>query len=171
MIAKGKTFTYVLIICVAAVWGLIIYRVYAGMSEEDDVTPIVSTPKVPFFKMVDHQQDAVELDLNYRDPFLASAGYETVQEQKSNLPSALVPQQIQSNRSAMPKPQVNWSTVQYTGFVNNPDTKSKMALVAINGNSALLREGQSAHGLKLLKNLGDSLKVQFQGETKFIKIK
>ena len=168
---KGKTFTYLLIVCVAAVWGLIIYRVYAGMSENESLSPVAGSPKVAYFKMVDHQQDTVELNLNYRDPFVASTGFETALEDKKSMISTPVQKQVQPMSSVAQKPQVNWSSVQYTGFVNNPDTKQKAILISVNGNSVLLKEGQSAHGLKLLKNMGDSLKVQFQGETKFIKIK
>lgn len=164
-------FTYVLIACVAAVWGLIIYRIYAGLSEDDSLVPVTVAPKVPYFKMVDHQSDLVELDLNYRDPFTAVAGYEHVPEKKDEITSRPSVQNVSPIKPVVQKPQVNWSTVQYTGYVYNPDNKQKMVLMAINGNSALLKEGQTAHGLKLLKNFGDSLKVQFLGETKFIKIK
>lgn len=168
--AKGKTLTYLLMAGVVAVWGLIFYRVYIGMSEEDLETPMTASAKVPYFKMVDHHQDQVNLDLNYRDPFSPANTYVETKPVASKLENVAAP------RPAMPgpmmsKPQVNWSNVQYTGYVNNATSKQKMVILSVNGNTAVLTEGQSAHGVKLLKYLGDSVSVQYQGEKKNIKIK
>lgn len=169
--AKGKTFTYVLITCVAAVWGLIVYRVYAGMSEDGALPPIAKSVKVPYFKLVDHQNDQVKLELGYRDPFAVPNSVEGSPRERAE-PTLGLPRNSQPQRQHPPqKPQVNWATVQYTGYVHNPDSKQRRVLIAINGNTILLKEGESVQGLKLLKNFGDSLKVQYQGEIKFINIK
>lgn len=167
--AKGKTLTYLLIAGVVAVWGLIFYRVYIGMSEEDLDTPVATTAKVPYFKMVDHHQDQVNLDLNYRDPFGQATAYDVVKPVVKSENTA--PARPQMAMPMTQKPQVNWSNVQYTGYVNNAASKQKMVILSVNGNTAVLAEGQSAHGVKLLKYLGDSVSVQYQGEKKNIKIK
>lgn len=164
---KGKAFTYVLIVCVAAVWGLIIYRVYAAASEDDERSLVTSSSKPQYIKIIDHQDDQVSLNLNYRDPFNVVAGYESDYEKKDAQSVSAV------NRAKLIpiKSPVVWPTISYGGYINNPDTKQKTALLTVNGNSVLLKEGQSTYGLKLLKNSVDSLKIQFQGETKIIKIK
>ncbi len=168
--AKGKTLTYLLIAGVVAVWGLIFYRVYIGMSEEELDTPVAVSTKVPYFKMVDHHQDQVSLDLNYRDPFAQATAYD-VAKPATVKPENTAPARPQMAMPMAQKPQVNWSNVQYTGYVNNAASKQKMVILSVNGNTAVLAEGQSAHGVKLLKYLGDSVSVQYQGEKKNIKIK
>lgn len=166
---KSKKFTYVLMVCVAAVWGIIFYRVYMAVTEED--APLAAAPvaKAEYFKMVNHDEDAVTLNLNYRNPF--SGGTEYFAEEKT--PTNPSPIKTTSAIPTMPmaKPMINWSGISYNGFINNTATKQKLALLSINGKEAMLAEGQSANGLKLLKHAGDSVKVQYQGETKFIRIK
>ncbi len=164
---KSKKFTYVLMVCVAAVWGIIFYRIFVAVAEED--TPIMAGPvaKTPYFKMVNHEEDPVSLDLNYRNPFSGAAtGFveeKIVPAVRVNVPA--------SPPSFMPKPQVNWSGIIYSGYISNPSTKQKLAILSINGKEAMLAEGQSANGLKLLKHAGDSVRVLYQGETKYIRIK
>lgn len=164
---KSKKFTYVLMACVAAVWGIIFYRIYVAVTEED--APITAGPvaKTAYFKMVNHEEDKVALDLNYRNPF--SGGTSSFVEEKETPITATVKPMPQA--PFMPKPQVNWGGVLYSGYINNPTTKQKLAILSINGKEAMLSEGQSANGLKLLKHAGDSVRVQYQGETKYIRIK
>jgi len=168
--AKGKTLTYLLIAGVVAVWGLIFYRVYIGMSEEDLDIPVAAATKVPYFKMLDHHEDQVNLDFSYRDPFSGSNTYEVAKPVVSRSENVAIPRPATISPMAS-KPQVNWSNVQYTGYVNNAASKQKMVILSVNGNTAVLAEGQTAHGVKLLKYLGDSVSVQYQGEKKNIKIK
>jgi len=53
----------------------------------------------------------------------------------------------------------------------NPATKKLIALVSVNGQNITLSEGQTKNEVKLIKNLRDSIKVSFEGKTKFIGIK
>lgn len=164
---KSKKFTYVLMACVAAVWGIIFYRIYVAVNEEE--TPIASGPvaKAAYFKMVNHQEDRVVLDLNYRNPF--AGGQASFVPAEKDVPVAAIKAMPQA--PFMPKQQVNWSGVLYSGYINNPTTKQKLAILSVNGKETMLAEGQSANGLKLLKHAGDSVRVQYQGETKYIRIK
>lgn len=164
---KSKKFTYVLMACVAAVWGIIFYRIFVAVSEEDAPIMAGTVTKTAYFKMVNHEEDPVSLNLDYRNPFSSStAGFveeKTVSAVRVNVASPQPP--------FMPKPQVNWSGVSYSGYINNPSTKQKLAILSVNGKEVMLSEGQSANGIKLLKHTGDSVKVQYQGETKYIRIK
>lgn len=168
---KAKGFTFLLIACVALVWGLIIYRIYAGLKDDEDVVMQTVSKKIPYFNMVDHRNDLYTLNLNYRNPFAELSAFDISVETKSETKEEPKSTLQQSNRAFVQKPQVNWSSIHYIGYVNNADSKQKAILVSLNGNTLLLEEGKSASGLKLLKNMGDSLKVQFQGEVKYIKIK
>jgi hypothetical protein len=162
---KGKALTYVLMACVAAVWGIIFYRIYLGVAEDEPTIATAHTAKVAYFKMVNHANDTVKLDLAYRNPFEEKnfVNIEEKADRSEPITKIAAPQ--------MPKPQVNWSGIIYSGYISNPSSKQKLAILSVNGKETLLVEGQSANGLKLLKYLGDSIKVQYQGETKHIRIK
>ncbi|MBB6273349.1 hypothetical protein HDF26_003809 [Pedobacter cryoconitis] len=165
---KGKKFTYLLIVCVAGVWGIIFYRIYAGLQQEDGLpVSTVSKGKPEYFKLVNHETDKVVLNLNYRDPFAEIlVGMKVVNE-----PVTPNPVKLLVTPAAMPRPMVNWSAIQYTGYINNPSTKSRIAIIKVNGVEGMLTEGQSLEGFKLLRNAGDSVKVQYQNSTKYISLK
>ena len=55
------------------------------------------------------------------------------------------------------KPVVNWGFVKYSGYILNPDSKKTIALMNINGKSAMMAEGETTDNVKLLKNMHDSL--------------
>jgi len=66
---------------------------------------------------------------------------------------------------------MNWSFITYSGYIRNPSTKKLVALVSINGQSLTLSEGEIKNQVKLVKNLRDSIKISYEGKTKFISIK
>lgn len=166
---KGKKFTYLLIVCVAGVWGIIFYRIYAGLGPEDEL-PVssISRGKPEYFKLINHETDREVLNLNYRDPFAAMTSAEV---KNSTDPLEASHQVKVLSMPATPKPMVNWSAIQYTGYINNPSTKSRIAIIMVNGKEGMLTEGQSLDGLKLIKHAGDSVKVQYQNSTKYISLK
>jgi hypothetical protein len=69
------------------------------------------------------------------------------------------------------KPAMNWSFISYSGYIRNPASKKLIALVSINGQNLTLAEGETKNQVKLLKNLRDSIKISYEGKTKFIVIK
>ncbi|OOQ58334.1 hypothetical protein [Mucilaginibacter pedocola] len=162
---KNKKVTYLLIVFVAVVWGLIGYRVFAALNSDEDgaVTPqkaaIVKEPIVDYTR----PEDTVKLNFNYRDPFEEGKEAPPVKVAALAAPVAV-------SRPAMPMgpPPINWGMIQYTGYIRNPDTKKLIALLTVNGKSLMLAEGEQGEGLKLLKNLKDSVKVAYQNKTKFI---
>jgi len=164
---KGKKFTYLLIVCVAGVWGIIFYRIYASMNEEEEPVAIVEHGAKPeYFKLVNHESDQIELNLNYQDPF-AVASPVIIETAK---PSAASEFRMPNNMPVQ-RPQVNWSAIQYTGYIFNPTTKQHVAIMQVNGAEAMLAEGQILNDLQLIKYAGDSVKVKYQNITKYITIK
>ncbi|RZM21554.1 MAG: hypothetical protein EOO88_32700 [Pedobacter sp.] len=69
------------------------------------------------------------------------------------------------------KPIVNWSTIHYVGRVYNPQTKENIAIFSIHGKEAMLAEGQSASGLKFIRQRGDSIQVSYQHAVKYLSVK
>ena len=161
---KSKKFTYILLLCVAAVWGIIFYRIYAAMAEEELPLPDAPTAKTAYFKLINHEEDQVVLDLSYRNPFTKESAPVSLPAVKQN--------NIQKPAAQfMPPPQLNWPAIQYTGYIYNPASKQKLALVLINGKEMMLSEGQKLNGVMLVKNAGDSIKVSYQNSSKYFRIK
>lgn len=159
---KNKKFTYFLGVVVAAIWGLIIYKVFKAISGDD--TPVVfNEPVRPKGPLTDYAipKDTTHLLLNYRDPFSAKKA-EPVEIPASELigkkPIKTVPQ----------RPSVNWGTIKYSGFIHNPGSKKLIAILNVNGKEVMLSEGEAAEQVKLIRNMKDSVKVSYQGEIKFI---
>jgi hypothetical protein len=160
---KSKKMTYLLICCVAGVWGVIFYRVFDGLAAEDSAPLNSRTIKELYFNMTDHAKDPVILEMDYSDPFaLANSAPEPLVKLAGPV-SPPMPMPI--------KPQVNWSGIVYSGQIYNRAEKRQVAIISINGKEVMLSEGERANGLKFIKRIGDSIKVEYQHATRFLSIK
>jgi len=162
---KSKKITYLLICCVAAVWGIVFHRIFTGMaSEEIPFTPETTTHE-SYFNMVDHANDNIALNLAYNDPY--SPGIDQMEVTSNNHVEQFntlrtVQQRVSQN--------VNWAGVIYSGQIFNPIAKRHVAIISVNGLEVMLSQGESVNGLKFIKRVGDSIKVEYQNATKFLSI-
>ncbi|MFI5139794.1 MAG: hypothetical protein ACHQIM_18375 [Sphingobacteriales bacterium] len=162
---KNKKLTYFLGFVVVMVWGVIIYRIIDASSGGDDPVPVVSNaPQKEVYNDFAVAKDTTRLLLNYRDPF-------GLIKQKDTLSLAVKKSYHKSMVSMPQKPVFNWGFIQYSGYIRNPGSKKLITLLSINGKSEMLSEGESRDNVKLIKNLKDSIKISFNGKTKFIAIK
>jgi hypothetical protein len=162
---KNKKLTYFLGFVVLMVWGIIIYRIIDASSGSDDPVPVVSnTPQKEAYNDFAIAKDTTHLLLNYRDPF-------GLVKQKDTLSLAAKKSTHKSMISMDKKPAFNWGFIQYSGYIRNPGSKKLITLISINGKNEMLSEGESRDNVKLIKNLRDSIKISFNGKTKFIPIK
>ncbi|NQX41303.1 hypothetical protein SAMN05421820_107155 [Pedobacter steynii] len=161
-VGKNKKLTYLLICAVAVVWGVILYRVF--FNQMDDDYEMKSQPVVRKQEPYDQyalKADTFKLALNYKDPFLGVVAPE---------PKVVaVPAQPVNFAPAPFKPQINWSSIKYSGYVVNPVTKKIVSIVVVNGKERMLSEGEFLEGVKLIKNKKDSILVFWQGKQKHIK--
>lgn len=160
---KNKKLTYLLILVVLSVWGLIIYRLLSATGGSDDTIPgPVSQPVKEAYNDFAIPKDTTHLLLNYRDPF----GITAVKDTTVNKPNP-----FKKIISVKPRPGINWGFIQYLGYIRNASSKKLIALLTINGKNEMLAEGQTKDQVKLIRNLRDSVKVSFGGKTKFIGMK
>lgn len=157
---KNKRLTYVLGLAVLVVWGLIIYRVIVATGSDSDEIPVATSPvkKGPYNDYA-IPKDTTRLLLNYRDPFGLVKPKDTIKTMPVHTPKLSV---------TLPKPVFNWSFVKYSGYMRNPGSKKLLAILTINGKSVNMAEGETIDKVKLLRNMGDSVKVSCDGHTKFI---
>lgn len=162
---KNKKLTYFLILVVAGLWGIIIYRVFSAVGNTDDDTQLATLkPIKESFNDYTIPKDTTKLLLNYRDPFGITKRKDTA-NRVSNMSKP------RPGIAITAKPAINWSFITYSGYIRNPATKRLVALVSINGQNLTLTEGETKNQVKLLKNLRDSIKVSFEGKAKFISMK
>ncbi|MGM9475202.1 hypothetical protein ACS5PU_02185 [Pedobacter sp. GSP4] len=162
---KEKGTTYLLICAVAVVWGIIFYRVFSGMAAED-IGPIPQQAvKKTYFNLVDHARDTVILDLSYSDPF--SKGYTAVAAE-----NVLTEQPILTRPTpVLAKPRTDWSGIVYIGQLYNAAQCRHVAIINVKGREIMLTEGQSGGELKFIRRVGDSVKVEYGGESRYLSIK
>lgn len=162
--AKNKKVTYLLICAVAAVWGIIVYRVFFNEAG-DDIQPHsfkTKTVAEPYDKYV-AKNDTFHLALNYRDPFLGKANV------TAEMPENLVIEHPMPMPVKPIAPVLNWNSIKYSGYITNPQTKKLVAILTVNGRERMIAEGETFEGVKLLKNKKDSILVGWLGKQKYIK--
>lgn len=164
--------TYVLIIAVAAVWGIIFYQIFKSISD-DDVTSFasVSKPNKPVDLQDYKRSDTGKLNLNYPDPFYRdiNAPEPIAIEQSITLPNSQIKASYQQEHYQNPREDIT-SFVAYQGFIINPNTKQAISIINFRGKEVMLPEGSIYEGMKLLRNLKDSIKISYQKEVTYIKL-
>jgi hypothetical protein len=161
---KNKKLTYLLICAVAAVWGIILYRVFfnEAADEYEPTNQHSQIEKDPYDQYV-AREDTFRLVLNYRDPFLGTLQNDVVDKSTSAIsPQVNIP-------VAPPPPPIDWSFVKYSGYVVNPKTKTLVSIISVNGVERMIAEGETFGGVRLLKNKRDSILISWQGKNKHIK--
>ncbi|AFD06661.1 hypothetical protein [Solitalea canadensis] len=161
---KNKTTTYSLLVAVLFIWGYVFYKAIDSVAASDNTNHVAKPVKdriaVPTITLM---PDTFTLMANYRDPFLDKPYNEaSIDTSKRNTISAPKPIKIE--------PYIDWSIIRYSGVIQNANSKQAIVLVNIRGKDYMMKEGATNDGVKLMKNQKDSIKVLFQGKSKFIRI-
>lgn len=147
---------------VLLVWGLIIYKVYAMLNDPE--TPDTSVVVKPSITKAEIKIENYDLLLNYRDPFLNKQELRTLNPKKikSNSKSSITIDKIKKG------PAVEWN-IAYSGMVYNQNTREKIALISINNENFIVKEGERREGFLIKTILEDSIKIQFNSDHRYIK--
>ena len=168
---KNKAMIYLLGLAVAVVWGLIVYRLVSASGGDEDLPQAMAAAPTSREPLNDYApvKDTARLMLSYRDPFAMTKAQDTAKviPLHTILSQSAKPSVV--NLAAAPvKPAINWGFISYAGYIRNPASKRLLALVHINGKELMLSEGETADQVKLIRNLRDSIKIAYQGKTKFL---
>jgi len=163
---KNKALTYLLTAIAVLVWGGILYQIIKGLGGGKDIIPENTALRQRSTDFNDYAlpQDTAHLSLKYPDPFRP---VETRPETDIKGDSAL---SRTPKKAIPPRQDINWGFLTYSGFIKSQQSRSIIALLTIRGNQHQLGEGEMADGVKLIKNEKDSIKVSYEGKTKFIKM-
>lgn len=162
---KNKKLTYLLIVLLIVVWGLIVYKVIGALTGDDDSYPDTPTRhKKEVYNDYQIPKDTTRLQQNYRDPF-------GLVQQKDTIKSNIAFAGTSKTSRHIPPPETNWNFIRYIGYIKNPGSKKMISILHINGQEVLLADGESASQVTLIKNMRDSIKINYKSKTKYISIK
>ncbi|QHS56497.1 hypothetical protein GWR56_13470 [Mucilaginibacter sp. 14171R-50] len=147
-------------IAVIIIWGGAGYRVLSALGDQEELPvaapSMVKSPADDFAAVT----DTVQLRANYRDPFgLTPVAMKTDTQTYMKTIRGTTP---------VPHAQADMGFVKYAGYIANPVSKRTLSMLLINGKTMMLNEGESAEGIKVLKNMRDSVKVAYRGRVRFI---
>ncbi|HVV02638.1 MAG TPA: hypothetical protein VHC96_00385 [Puia sp.] len=172
---ENKNMKYGLIGGTVIVWGLIVYRVSAGLSGPD-VSP-APAPK-PHVTAPVPRNDSFVLYADYPDPFIPEKDSLDEIDLKKNVTAAPgspggISGAVPSNggqpgaMTGGPKPPTALETLksilQYEGMVGNASKKLKIAIVTLHGQEQLVREKEKVDEIIIKKIERDRIGVVYKG--------
>ncbi len=153
---KDKKTVYILIPVVLLIWGIIFYRIYGFFNGGNNQA--FHTPQLVITDSAELLNDSFNIHADYRDPFLDKA----------------IKKQISGSGTTVAKPvkpvptSSPWPAIVYGGIIKNQKSNKQLALIQINGQSNMMKAGEEANGVQLLKVFKDSIEVKFGKEKKYI---
>lgn len=145
---------------VALVWGLIIYRIFGALGNEDGAGPETAVASKPLKSPV---RDTFSLLANYSDPFLPA---DAVLQEIVIDSSTLISNPATVNTPAtVTEPPVDISFIRYGGMIANPEKKLRMAIINIHGNEQLVKENDVVQEVTIKKITAHKLTVTYKKKT------
>ena len=158
---KNKSVTYLLITVVAAIWGLVFYRIFNATNEEENFPNQVAKPIKTTSTI---EEDTFELINDYRDPFLGSMSSSfdriTSRPMRRKVPTP------QKTEPTLATPPIDWSFVSYLGTIWNKQTNKEIGILKINGNEVMVASNDRVGEITVLKVVRDSVVIVYQGVKK-----
>jgi hypothetical protein len=170
---QKKWMTYLLALLVVFIWGVILQRVLVQVNPEERFPALQNVNSPVKEKLPSMQPDTFSLLLDYPDPFLK--GGKIVPEQVS---TSIDPRPLPHSGSAgvplvhdgLPVTQsAPADQITYLGFVQNPTSKKRIAIINYNSRETMLSEGESFGKIQLVHILDGAVKLRVGKELKHIK--
>lgn len=142
---KNKKLNYILLLAVAAIWGLVIYRAFN--TSEDEVEEFISaqTPEIAVYEAV---IDSFTLHDIKRDPFLGKMyhAHTSSVKKKTHTPKPPEPKEPEI---------IIWPNIRYLGAIIREE--KEVGLITFNGKQVMVEEKQLVDTLTVLEIRKDSL--------------
>ena len=162
---KNKAVTYLLLTLVVGLWGYIIYKVFAAVSDDDPHPQVAqknfaqNTGDLSFYS----QKKTTALLLNYPDPMLKNTDAAVLPiEPPLQAPVDYVDPGIQDYQ---PEPPMD---IQYIGFIENINDKKPTAIVMIIDRQYMMNIGDQQGEIKLMGIQPDHILIKVNGKSKTI---
>lgn len=161
---KNKKLTYLLLLLVAIVWGLIFYRIFFGISKNKDMPinrNLISTTKEISVS------DSFSIQNNYADPF-GSMGV-AIARNKDSDGSVHKQNKINDRQERVIPPPINWPSVMYKGKIINTKNNQTALLLNVNGMEFLSGVGKKVGDVVIISTNGDSILLKYNESLRYFK--
>lgn len=149
---KSKKNIYILLPAVLLVWGLIGYRVFAGLDPDKDM--VDSMPMTKEFKPLKLVANTnFKIEANYRDPFLG-----TLENRMSNKTK---PKKVYLQKEAVVFPEIL-----YKGIFSPGDHSKSVFLILIDGEQQMFKIKEIHNKVKLLSGDKEKIIIKYKKEKK-----
>jgi hypothetical protein len=152
-----KFLRYSLIIAVAIVWGVILYKVFAALNNEEEHQSLALPVNAINYAV---QKDTFSLLANYSDPFLPFS-VDTADLLLDTLSTTTV---SSSSVSMAKEPEVDISFIQYLGMISNVEKKNKAAIVSIRGKEVIIKEKEVVEGISFKSITTGKISIVYKGK-------
>jgi hypothetical protein len=153
---KNKKITYLLMVLVILIWGLIFYKIYSKFGDKNQVERILPTSAI---HVENRQQDSVfTLSLDYPDPFLKGV------EQSSD--KSLMTTTINTSDIKV----VNWPLIEYRGLLTNSNGNESTGLLRVQSTDHLVKLGKVYAAIIIRTITEDSIFLEYQNESRWFPI-
>ena len=158
---NNKAMTYVLVVLVVGIWGYVIYRVLAGVSDTD-VQPSRHTIKSNVDENLAYYRgnDSLAYDTLYHSPFLMVASMQT-----TDIEAASTTDDQPLTEEYDPIVFAPAMDILYLGYIENENHRNRVAIVQINGKQYYLRPKQQKEGITLQSIGASEIKVKTEYQT------
>jgi|GEM_PF-1816588 len=157
----NKKLTYPLFVTVLFIWGWIFYKLFAAT--EDNYTPPKNAQQTPKRELKAHALNIANYEINghYRDPFMDEVDAE---------PAIVEEEVVLENNNPPPQEEifVDWSQIKYLGEISGIAKNRKVALLQINGQDRMMKDGETTDGVNLIRHTANEIMIKYQGKTNTI---
>ncbi|WP_324760177.1 hypothetical protein [Sphingobacterium thalpophilum] len=162
---KNKAMTYVLLSLVVGLWGYIIYKIFAAVSDDNQAPRTAqksfaqNTGDLSYYR----QKNTTALLLNYPDPMLKNTNTPTLPvEPAMQRPAEYTAPPVENYQ---PEPQVD---VRYIGFIENLNDKKPTAIVMIMDRQYMMNTGDQQGEITLTGIHQSHISIKANGKNKTI---
>ena len=154
---KKQTKTYLLLVVVLIIWGLIAYKIISGLSPENTEDLPVESKTVAFNPTNTHKIDTFSVVIMKRDPFLGTL---------------LIKPKKEIIQSSKPIPKkIDWPSITYQGLVSKTASQQERVFVlTVNQKQYLARKGQTIEEVTLINGDENKLTLSYKNQTKTIEL-
>ncbi len=150
--------TYLLAGVVLLIWGLVVYRIFSAVNEEEASFMPSAPPLASSRPKGETLSDTFELIADYRDPFL---GKMSASGDPAPIRRAVV--RKKPVLQATPAPPVDWSFIAFLGTIRNKQGHKEIGLFRIRGQEVMMSAPETRGDVSVLKVGKDSAWISYQG--------
>lgn len=144
-----KTKTYLLLIVVVIIWGILIFKVVDALKgSNDDIISSNFKPE-PFNFNYQKKKDTFTLIANYRDPFLGDVSEKENRQRRSKTP-------IKTKQPEEPLPLIT-----YSGYMTDPINKERVFFININNQQHMLKCNETVENVKIISGNDRNIVLRF----------